>query len=124
MYGKMGFSVLCSKTEDVEYDLPARSDEFGLLVAKSCDAHHDVFFDFFLSGGQIVQHDRLEGFQEHLLVAEVLALFLFQEFRGKLSKRVDRISHNMEIFVRANPGEVLSKGAPDALPLEPYSVHV
>jgi hypothetical protein len=58
------------------------------------------------------------------LVAEILSLFFLKELGGKLSQRVNSVSDNVEVFVRANPGEVLTNCSPDALPLESYSVHV
>jgi hypothetical protein len=58
------------------------------------------------------------------LVAEILSLFFLKELGGKLSEGVNCVSDNVEIFVRANPGEVFTDCSPDALPLESYSVHV
>ena len=65
-----------SQSEDVEDDLPAGLDELGLLVAQGCDAHHYVLLNLLLARMQVVEHDRVEGLQEHLLVAEILALLL------------------------------------------------
>ena len=120
----MSLSILSSKSEDVEDHLPSRLDEFGLLVTKSSHAHDDVLFDLLLARVQIIEHDSLKWFQEHLLVAEVSPLLLFKELISKLTQRVNGVDDNMEVLVGANPSEMFPKSAPNTLPLETYPIHI
>jgi len=99
---EVGLLVLGDEAEDVEDYLPARADELSLLVAEGGDTHDDVLFDVFLARVNVVQHDGLEGLQEHLLLAEVLALLDLQELVGQLSQRVDGIDDNVQILVGAH----------------------
>lgn len=93
-------------------------------MAQGRDAHHYVFLDLLLAGVQVVEHDRVEGLQEHLLVAEILALFLLEELVGKLPKGVNSVDDHVKILVGSYPSEVLAERPPDTLPLKPYSIHV
>lgn len=101
-------SILCSQREDVEDDLPARLDVLGFQEAELSRAHHDVLLDFLLARVQIVEHDRLEWLQEHLLVAEVLSLLLLEELVGELPQRIYGIDHNVEVLVLADHREVIA----------------
>jgi len=82
----MLLSVLRSKAKNGENDLPTRLDELDFLVAQCGHAHHNILLYLLLLGMQVVVHDGLEWLQEHLLVAEVLALLLLQELIGQLSQ--------------------------------------
>jgi hypothetical protein len=120
----MWLSILGSKSENVEDHFPSRFDILCFLMAKGWDTHHNILFNLFLSWMKIVKHYCLKWFQEHLLVAKIFAFFFLQKFIRKLSQRIDCINDNMKIFMASNPCEMLSKGSPNTLPLESYSVHV
>jgi len=117
-------SVLGCEREDGEDHLPTRFDETGLLVAERCHAHDDVLLDFAVWRVQVVVHNGFKGFQEHFLVAEVFALLLLKEFVSKLAQGVKSIHNYVQVLVSSNPGEMFAEGPPDALPLEPNSVHI
>ena len=121
---QMVFCVLCCQGKNIEDDFPARLDELGFQKAELSCAHHNILLDFLLARVQIVEHNGLEWLQEHFLVAEVLTLFLLKELIRQLSQRIDGINYNIEVLVLANHGEMISKSAPNALPLESNSVHV
>lgn len=120
----MSLGILGSKCEDVEDYFPARLDELGLLVTKSCHAHDNILLDLLLARVQVVQHYSLKWFKEHLLVTEVSSLFLFQELVCELTERVNGVDDYMKVLVGANPSEMFSKGAPNTLPLETYPIHI
>lgn len=77
-------------------------------MTKGWNAHYNILFDLFLSWVKIVKHDGLKWLQEHLLIAEVFALFFLQEFVWELSQRVDGIDDDMEIFVTSYPSKMLA----------------
>ena len=120
----MGLSILGSESENVKDYFPAGLDEFGLLMAKSSHAHDDILFDLLLARMQIVEHNSLKWFQEHLLVAEVSSFFLFQELICKLTQGVNGVDDYVEVLVGANPSKMFSESAPNALPLETYPIHI
>ena len=62
---------------------------------------------------EVVQHDSLERFEEHLLIVEVLTLVLLKELVRELSQGVNSVDHDVEILVASDPGKVITKHLPD-----------
>jgi hypothetical protein len=79
---------LGSQCEDVDDDVPARLNAYGLTHTDVGDAGDDKVLD----GGarmHIIKHNLLEWFEKVLLKVERHEVFLQQKFIGQLSETVN-----------------------------------